>query len=113
MGKALSGKLSCPCDRYCFNKKYWRISDITVLSFNEPMSLILNNQAQNFIHAEAQSLPSFLFAADLEKQLLESERLLGEISVVSRQETPNIASMARNMEAMERTTDEMEIELRR
>ena len=57
--------------------------------------------------------PLFLFIADLEKQLLESERLLGEISVVSRQETPNIASMARNMEAMELTTDEMEVELRR
>ena len=28
MGKALSGKLSGPCDRSCFNKKYCGISDI-------------------------------------------------------------------------------------
>ena len=26
MGKALSGKLSCPCDKFCCNKKYWHIS---------------------------------------------------------------------------------------
>ena len=30
MGKALSGELSCPCDRSCFNKKYWHTSDINV-----------------------------------------------------------------------------------
>ena len=30
MGKALSGELSCPCDRSCFNKKYWCILDIIV-----------------------------------------------------------------------------------
>ena len=25
MSKALSGELSCPCDKSCFNKKYWYI----------------------------------------------------------------------------------------
>ena len=25
MSKALSGELSCPCDKACFKKKYWYI----------------------------------------------------------------------------------------
>ena len=56
-------------------------------------------------------MPSF--SAELEKHLLESERLLGEISAISRQETPTISAMARNMEAMEHAVDGMEVELRK
>ena len=54
-----------------------------------------------------------MFTAELEKHLLESERLLGEISAVSRQETPTISNMARNMEAMEQAVDGMDSELRK
>ena len=55
----------------------------------------------------------FLSIAELEKNLLESERLLGEISAVSRQDTPDISAMARNMQSMEQAIYGMEEELRK
>ena len=55
----------------------------------------------------------FPFTADLEKNLLQSERLLGDISTITRQDTPDISAMARNMQNIEQAIDSMELELKK
>ncbi|XP_053407159.1 uncharacterized protein LOC123546104 [Mercenaria mercenaria] len=53
------------------------------------------------------------FQAKLEAQLLESERLLGEVSAVTRQDVPTISAMGNAMVTMEQAVEGMEEELRK
>ena len=54
-----------------------------------------------------------LFSARLEAHLLESERLLGEISVVIRQDSQKITDTANAIVTMEKAVEDMENELKK
>ena len=54
-----------------------------------------------------------VFLAKLEAQLLESERLLGELSALTRQEVPRISEMADALVAMETSVETMGDELKK
>ncbi|XP_052227169.1 uncharacterized protein LOC127841978 isoform X2 [Dreissena polymorpha] len=53
------------------------------------------------------------FEAKLEAHLLESERLLGEISSITRQDVPNIVSMGTALSTMEQSVETMKNELKK
>ncbi|XP_060579501.1 uncharacterized protein LOC132736392 [Ruditapes philippinarum] len=53
------------------------------------------------------------FQAKLEAQLLESERLLGEVSAITRQDIPTISAMGNAMVTMEQAVEGMEEELKK
>ncbi|KAH3787595.1 hypothetical protein DPMN_165721 [Dreissena polymorpha] len=56
---------------------------------------------------------SVVIAAKLEAHLLESERLLGEISSITRQDVPNIVSMGTALSTMEQSVETMKNELKK
>lgn len=59
------------------------------------------------------SIDISIFLAELEAQLLESERLLGEITACTRENAPNINAMGDAMVSMEKAVEDMELELKK